>query len=439
MKYFKINKIIKNKNIIKYEYEYSKELAKYFNENDKFFIEYIAEPKINTEEIPDSVAVIPLLGNVLPIIWICNANLYVDELDKTFYDRLEYIKSGYKKIWKKLKFRGKITVNKVISNNSDKIGAPVSFFSMGADAWQTLISHYKEKPILMTMFGADIDANNIESIKDFKQKVNQTAQDFNLNTVFFKTNLKSFITGRVEKLIKPLRNIWGGGGEVGWWHEIQHSLGVITHAAPIAYLNHSRFIYFASTNSSKDIIKKPLASVPEIDNEIRFIDAQVVHDGYEFQRQDKIHNICEFSQNHNYKINLHVCWESQNNNNSNCNICEKCLRTIIGIIIEGYDPNEFGFIYDKEKTQNDLKKIFLQDNFSTLFAYKYWLSMQKKFINSPNLQTDYPELNWFVTFDFNQQRKKIILKNILRKLYSVQKINNSKKKKYTILFLKFKI
>ena len=47
---------------------------------------------------------------------------------------------------------------------------------------------------------------------------------------------------------------------------------------------------------------------------------------------------------------IHVCWK-QFDNLQNCSTCEKCLRTCMGILAEGFNPNDFGFKYEKESSQ----------------------------------------------------------------------------------------
>ena len=49
----------------------------------------------------------------------------------------------------------------------------------------------------------------------------------------------------------------------------------------------------------------------------------------------------EYCRTNEDAISLHVCWQSQSG--GNCCHCEKCYRTIAGIIAENADPNTFGF------------------------------------------------------------------------------------------------
>ena len=68
---------IENKTI-KVDYEVSKELELFFNLDNKFKIEYGED----MTDVPEEIAIIPFISNVLPIIWLTNSCLVVNKLDK---------------------------------------------------------------------------------------------------------------------------------------------------------------------------------------------------------------------------------------------------------------------------------------------------------------------------------------------------------------------
>ena len=69
---------------IKYKYHFDEELYSYINRSNFLEIEY-SESMIG---LPKSICVIPLICDILPIIWILDAELYVPELDKSFYNSI---------------------------------------------------------------------------------------------------------------------------------------------------------------------------------------------------------------------------------------------------------------------------------------------------------------------------------------------------------------
>ena len=62
------------KNKITVSFLPSKELQPFFHYSNSFYAEYSE----NIEEVPCSCAIIPFLANILPIIWLVDAYLYID-------------------------------------------------------------------------------------------------------------------------------------------------------------------------------------------------------------------------------------------------------------------------------------------------------------------------------------------------------------------------
>ena len=58
-------------------------------------INYSLEYSVNIKNTPLSVANIPFITNLLPIVWLFNATLYVDELDEDFYFSISHLKRSY--------------------------------------------------------------------------------------------------------------------------------------------------------------------------------------------------------------------------------------------------------------------------------------------------------------------------------------------------------
>lgn len=132
-------------------------------------------------------------------------------------------------------------------------------------------------------------------------------------------------------------------------------------------------VYFASSFTAADKGKITCASDPTIDNFVKFAGSCVVHDGYEFSRQDKVHNIVEFSNKNGIKVPLRVCWKSTGG--KNCCQCEKCWRTILELIAEGASAENYdlNYNYKQLKSFHKLfydKKIYLNIG-KAAFIQKY--------------------------------------------------------------------
>ena len=342
---------IKSKLVSDYRIEYECEIygdwKKYFT-NEKFFVEY----SIPINKINRSIAIIPILGTVLPISWLFDAEIKVDEIDKMFYESIPEFKKGYEEMYPQLEFLGKLSAIEIVENNQEK-NIPAMLFSAGVDAFDTLISHIKEKPALITIWGADISVDNNDGWSVVEKHRDDVVTDWKLNGVTIKSSFKKWIEECIlsEYTLKMVND--------SWWHGFHHSIGMFALTAPVAFCEGYTKLYVASSFTPADIGNYTCASDPTIDNYVKFCGCSVVHDGYEFNRQDKIHNICKYSQTKNEQIKLRVCWESIGG--SNCCHCEKCYRTMLGIFAERMNPEHFGF--SEKKWLENVSMIFMPQNF----------------------------------------------------------------------------
>ena len=159
-----LKEIGKSSSEVWYNFSCTTGLREFFNFEHTLRIRYkFTKTKLSAsiDKVPDSILSIPFLGNVLPIVWLSDAELHIPQVDKAFYSNLEYVKKGFAQMYPKLHFRGSCVVDQVVNNEKEgHQGNPICFFSGGVDAWQTLCEHREEKPTLLAMFGADFYLEN---------------------------------------------------------------------------------------------------------------------------------------------------------------------------------------------------------------------------------------------------------------------------------------
>lgn len=398
-------KVTNNK--VEYEYEVTEKIKQFFLDTP-FFLEYsINEKPLDISPVPESILAVPFVCNLLPIAWITNSILIVPELDKDFLDTIPQIKLGYQRMFPNVAWGGDVLVQRVVPNLPVTQVRSAAFFSGGVDSWCTLMRHMDESPDLIAIWGSDVPWDNESGWHELRDSLRETADDLLLplitvRSTFRRTIYEDCLTWTFEKAL-----------EDNWWHGVQHGIAIISHAAPSNYLRGVSTQYIAASHCPEDGVVK-CASDPSIDNFVRFGGCRVVHDAY-ISRQEKIRYILDYCKRHSQKAKLHVCWETDSG--ENCCRCEKCYRTIVGILIEGGDPADYGF----PETKVNLKHMqqLLQDEYVYSESLKpIWRQIGMAARRNHNIlknNKDYKYLKWIESFNFEKPER-----NFHRKLYQFE-------------------
>lgn len=392
----KIKKIEVKNNRIEYFLEIFGDIKKFFVNNENMYVKY----KDSIEHIPWGIAVIPLLSNILPIIWFSDSEIVIDELDETFYKAIDKIKQGYSKMHPNAVLGGKISVKNIIDYSYESSNKCATFFSGGVDSLATLIEIIDEKPILVTLWGSDISLDDKQGWNKVRNEVIDFGKKRELENLFIKSSFRRFIsegelTKEYSKFMKDDDN---------WWHGAQHGIGLIGHVVPYAYKNKLKTIYIPAS-LSPDTINFSCASHPTIDNEFKFAGCNTIHQGFNNTRQDKISIIADYVKKSKDKLFIRVCWQSDGG--ENCSKCEKCSRTIMGLIAEKINPNEHGFNFDKNK----LNKLEVNLKYNWILSQSLigaWNQIKDKFTKDKQFWEKNRDVDWILDINFNKINKKKI-------------------------------
>lgn len=384
MEEIRIKKIKTKNNRLDIEFFVSCNLKKYFKEYN-FEVEY--EERI--EDVPCDILVIPFICNVLPIVWLTDAKLYVDELDKEFFDCLNSIKAGYKRMYPRLNFSGQVQVANLAVHDESNDNKKACFFSGGVDALFTVINHIGCRPDLITIHGsADFPLSETIGWEVQKHRIQTVAKKLCLKTNFITSNFYEFIDvwGELNTLVLKSND--------AYWHGFQHGIGLIGLAAPLAFIKGYRILYIASSYTVDD--DNTCASDPIIDNQVRFIGSTIVHDGYNYNRQEKVRAISKYVRNNKLDIPIQVCLYEREGHNCGC--CEKCIRTAVAFWAEGVSPSVFEIPDSYELQLKNIEFMNYQYRWSqtSVVFYRY---IQARFIENAANIPDCPYKKWMEVFD----------------------------------------
>jgi 7-cyano-7-deazaguanine synthase in queuosine biosynthesis len=205
----------------------------------------------------------------------------------------------------------RIPLNFELSSNIAAAASGVSlFFSGGVDSFYSLIKHRDEVDNLVLVHGFDIPLAETKTFALAETQARDVARLFGKRLIVARTNLHWEQSSLyVEQPRIPCSwEMYGGA-----------ALAAVAHAlAP----NHGK-IYIASSYSYADL--DAWGSHPLLDPLWSTEALQIVHDGGE-TRMDKLRVLVRYPE---ALSRLRVCWE--NMGGYNCGLCEKCIRTMLGL------------------------------------------------------------------------------------------------------------
>ena len=383
-----------NKNHIEYHFKVTGTLKPYFS-TDTLFIEY----QEDMSAIPQSILVIPFVACIIPLMWVTNTVMWVKEIDQTFYEAILSIHNAYQRLYSHFPLKGNLIPANFIENKLDEKRESLLLFSGGLDANCTYTRIRKTNPLLFNIQGwyeklTDIDKAADADIRD----VNKFAKHEGLDCTFAKSNFAVIVN---EKLWgKNIRPKFGDS----WWHGFNHSMAFISIAIPLAYKLGIKNIYIASSVPMGEFCM--CASNVTTDSEFRFANiGKCIHDGSELVRQDKIRTVVEYQKQTEKTYPIRVC----SFNDHNCCECEKCFRTVLGLVAEAVNVSDFGFNTEKPLKEHWEAVMYRR---SGLMSFKSERILHWPYI-IPRMKVNYHKMNqeqkefvdWFLSFDFDKAQK----------------------------------
>ena len=387
------------------------QIRNFFNRYTKFIVEY----DTSIQGVPEPILIIPFLATVTPIAWANQADIYVKTVDATFLQSLEPVRKTLQRFYPKMKFNGKIYSENVLSLPVNNPKREMALFSGGVDSLTTFIRHQEKNPILVSVQDAHLVAKrglsrdyewmNVasENIKRLFKSVKPEIRLIKSNWMFIPN---FFSLGIYEQKISG-----------AWYLRVMHGLAFLGLCAPLTFVEKVDKLYIASSHTADE--KIPCGSHPDIDNNVRWTGTNVEHDGYELSRQEKIFLIADYIRKSEPSLQIIACNDFNSRSRvgigRNCNRCEKCNRTILGLEIAGIDPNEYGFSVNGETFLQMRKKI---ENRAWRFGDEevyIWCDLQKHGSNARIVPHQEAQvfLDWLRKIDVECLRSKVTTKVLI--------------------------
>lgn len=380
---------------VEYQFETRGIIAPYFS-TDTLFVDYVED----MTSVPRSILVAPFVASLIPLMWATKTAMWVEEIDQTFYDSILRLRDAYQRLYSHFPLGGILIPARFVDNNivQQRITS-LLLFSGGLDANCTYVRIHKQKPLLFNIQGwyRKRGANDIAAEADIRD-VRNFAQKEGLDFSFVKSNFAVLVKQNVwNKQIKPQF------GDT-WWHGFQHSMAFISIAIPLAYKLGIPTIYIASSVPIGEYCM--CASHVTTDSEFRYAGiGRCVHDASELVRQSKVQVVVDYQRELGTPYPIRVC----SFNDHNCCDCEKCFRTVLGLVAEAADVRDFGFYIQKPLREHWSEVMYRR---SGLMSFKservlHWpyiiTRMKSNYAIMNQEQKDF--VDWFLSFDFDKAQK----------------------------------
>lgn len=308
----------------------SRELRPFFAD-EHFRVSYGTD----VSDVPEHVLAIPVVGQVCPVAWANGATVRTPALDREYLDGLRAVRTALTEMYPRFMQGGRIDPERVVDGARRDGTDDGLLFTGGVDSMATFLGHREEEPQLITVRGWVFGADSPEW-HDVRSYVSGFADEWGVDANFVETNLGTFLNHGM--LDSHFRTYLDGH----WYASVGHGLGLLSICAPLAAAEDIGTVYVAATHHD-GMDDDAWGSHPRIDGTVAWSGTRCVHDGYELSRQEKMHRIGEVLEDPSAELTLQTCNESV----ENCGRCAKCLRTMVGLLLAGIDPERVGHDFDR--------------------------------------------------------------------------------------------
>lgn len=280
-----------------------------------------------------------------------NMNYEISPLLHNSIDKIQDVFSGWytelKKIWVR---PSNIRNADSIDKNKKEVAC---FFTGGVDSFYTLLKHNSEITKIIYVHGFDIWLQETEFREMISKRINQIAKELGKELIEVETNILDFSYKICD---------WAG----------QYYGSALASVALLLSKTIGK-VYIASSLNTE--VLYPRGSHPDLDYLWGTEEIEIIHDGCESTRLDKVKVI---SKNQIVLNHLRVCLDRRLGL-YNCSKCEKCIRTMISLYIAG--------ALDKSKTFENcltpemISSIKMTDN-SLIFARENYNELENGEIKS---------------------------------------------------------
>jgi hypothetical protein len=357
---------IRDDNTFVYHYEAGSFMHR-FLADEPLWVRYEGSVK----DIPPGIAVIPFLGIISQIIWFYDGTLDIPVLDATYAESMDSIKAVCQAMYPEIHLSGKVNIGKKTSLSPRDYPRKASFFTGGIDSMATALKHRQESPLLIAIWGSEARVHQKKAWHQVSEAQIAAAKEMGLQRTVIASNylevlqywaLDAYFPGRMQR---------------SWYVEVAYGSIFLGLSAPLAWREGVGAVYIASSYTAQS--GPPDGSYPKLIEKTAWAGTRAVYDGGDEERHTKLERIIAEVRGSFPGLKFNVC--TLGKDEGNCNVCERCSRTIAGLALLGIDPSFHGFVVAADTPgrirQALEKKEWPQAYVWQLSSIKFWREMQE--------------------------------------------------------------
>lgn len=368
-----------------------------FHLSAEFSKKYVRQPlllsypqEIDIQSLPPSIVDIPLITNVIPVIWLSGKEYTIEEMDEDLYHSLIKIKEFFKRFFYNTSWEGELKPDRLVKHTPPQKNAQsAALFTGGLDSTTTVLRHFDENLTLI-------------SFNDPHETAVEFAKTHHFNFYTIHMNHRDFL--KLTSLDKASIDI------TKWFWDTSMGLSWVGAAAPFLYAKGIPVLYIPSGFTWQAFIfpdgqtlRQP--ACPLIDENISPMGLRVHHDTFTMTRTDKIKFISTFCTERNIpKPQLIVCTHHKKSDTSytHCNKCMKCYVTMLDILAIGEDLQDYGFTLSEPEFVTQFRSYIETSKIRRGGTYVACYDTQNYLKQNVDKlpQTNYrPFYDWFISID----------------------------------------
>ena len=236
----------------------------------------------------------------------------------------------------------------------------------------TALRHRHENPLLISIWGSEQRQHQETAWQTVSAAQIGAAKEMGLQRAVIASNYLDILQQWELDVCFP------GRLQRSWYVEVAYGPLFLGLSAPLTWREGVGTVYIASSYTAES--EPPDGSYPMLIEKTAWAGTQAVYDGGDEERQVKMERIVAAIRGSFPGLKLNVC--TLGKDEGNCNLCERCSRTIAGLALMGINPLRHGFVVAAD-TPGRIREALEKKEWKQLFAWqlssiKFWQEIQEK-------------------------------------------------------------